>query len=41
MTGEGGDVDLHQLGKLDDGWGEYVETLEQFPYEKFGILVGS
>lgn len=40
-TGEGGDVDLHQLGELDDGWGEYLETLEKFPYEKYGIIVGS
>jgi len=38
-TGEAGQVDLHQLGELDDGWAEYYETLVDFPYRKYGISV--
>ena len=38
-TGEGGDVDLHQLGEVDDGWADYLENLVNFPYEKFGIIL--
>jgi pseudouridine-5'-monophosphatase len=40
-TGEAGEVDLHQVGKPDDGWAEYMLSLEDFPYEKFGIVVPS
>jgi pseudouridine-5'-monophosphatase len=28
-----------QLGQIDDGWGEYLPSLEDFPYSKFGIVV--
>lgn len=38
-TGEAGDVDLHQLGELGDGWAEYMLNLENFPYDKFGVVV--
>ncbi|KJZ79462.1 hypothetical protein HIM_00931 [Hirsutella minnesotensis 3608] len=38
-TGEGGDVDLHQLGELGDGWAEYMASLESFPFDKFGIHI--
>ncbi|KAK8143494.1 hypothetical protein G3M48_007168 [Beauveria asiatica] len=38
-TGEAGDVDLHQVGEVDDGWAEYLETLEDFPYERYGIVI--
>ncbi|KAH7324983.1 HAD-like domain-containing protein [Stachybotrys elegans] len=38
-TGEAGAVDLHQLGQLGDGWGQYLPTLENFPYDKYGIKV--
>ncbi|KAK4035047.1 HAD-like domain-containing protein [Parachaetomium inaequale] len=38
-TGEAGDVDLHQLGEVGDGWAEYLPTLEGFPYERYGIVV--
>ncbi|KAJ6789662.1 hypothetical protein PWT90_08676 [Aphanocladium album] len=38
-TGEAGDVDLHQVGEINDGWAEYLETLENFPYEHYGIVV--
>lgn len=38
-TGEAGDVDLHQLGELGDGWAEYLVSLESFPYENFGIVI--
>ncbi|TVY42308.1 Uncharacterized protein LOCC1_G004612 [Lachnellula occidentalis] len=37
-TGEGVG-DLHQVGEVDDGWAEHLETLEDFPYEKYGIVV--
>jgi pseudouridine-5'-monophosphatase len=37
-TGEGGDVDLHQLGEVGDGWAEYLKSLEGFDYEKYGIV---
>jgi pseudouridine-5'-monophosphatase len=38
-TGEAGEVDLHQVGEIDDGWAEYMLSLEDFPYEKFGITI--
>jgi len=38
-TGEAGDVDLHQLGEVDDGWADYFATLVDFPYTKYGIVV--
>ncbi|KAI9849402.1 MAG: hypothetical protein M1830_007111, partial [Pleopsidium flavum] len=25
--------------EIDDGWGELLETLEDFPYERYGIKV--
>ncbi|KAI1138723.1 HAD-like protein [Hypoxylon sp. FL0543] len=28
-----------QRGKIDDGWAEQLPSLEDFPYEKFGIVV--
>lgn len=37
-TGEG-EGDLHEIGEVDDGWGEYLENLENFPYERYGIVV--
>jgi pseudouridine 5'-phosphatase len=37
-TGEGGDVDLHQLGEVGDGWAEYLPSLEGFDYAKYGIV---
>ncbi|KAK3306475.1 HAD-like domain-containing protein [Chaetomium strumarium] len=38
-TGEAGNIDLHQLGEIDDGWAEYLPTLVDFPYDKYGIVV--
>ncbi|KAK1759236.1 HAD-like domain-containing protein [Echria macrotheca] len=38
-TGEAGDVDLHQVGEIDDGWAQYLATLVDFPYDKYGIVV--
>ena len=38
-TGEAGDVDLHQLGDIDDGWADYYPTLVDFPYARYGIVV--
>ncbi|RYP04890.1 hypothetical protein DL764_004160 [Monosporascus ibericus] len=37
--GEAGEVDLHQLGKIGDGWGEYLYDLTSFPYEKYGMVI--
>jgi pseudouridine-5'-monophosphatase len=37
-TGEGGDVDLHQLGEVGDEWAEYLPSLEGFDYAKYGIV---
>ncbi|OHX01156.1 haloacid dehalogenase-like hydrolase [Colletotrichum incanum] len=38
-TGEAGQVDMHQVGEIDDGWAEYLPTLEDFPYQKFGMAI--
>ncbi|KAH7354928.1 haloacid dehalogenase-like hydrolase [Rhexocercosporidium sp. MPI-PUGE-AT-0058] len=38
-TGEAGDVDMHLVGELGDGWAERLETLEEFPYQRYGIVV--
>lgn len=35
---EGGEVDVHQLGEVGDGWGEQRVNLVNFPYEKYGIV---
>lgn len=37
--GEAGEVELHQLGEVGDGWAEYLPTLVGFPYERYGIVV--
>lgn len=39
-TGEAGvGVDEHQLGEIDDGWAQYLESLVDFPYSSYGIVV--
>jgi pseudouridine-5'-monophosphatase len=38
-TGEAGDVDLHQVGEIGDGWAEYMLNLVDFPYNKFGMVI--
>lgn len=38
-TGEAGAVDMHQVGEIDDGWAQYLETLENFPYERYGVVI--
>lgn len=39
-TGEAGvGVDEHQLGQIDDGWAQYLESLVDFPYSSYGIVV--
>ncbi|WYZ45007.1 hypothetical protein EsH8_VIII_000323 [Colletotrichum jinshuiense] len=38
-TGEAGNVDMHQVGEIDDGWAEYLPSLEDFPYGKFGMVI--
>lgn len=35
--GEAGDVEMENVGEVGDGWGEYLESLEGFPYAKYGI----
>ncbi|PBP20608.1 haloacid dehalogenase-like hydrolase [Diplocarpon rosae] len=37
--GEAGCVDMHLVGEVGDGWAEYLETLEAFPYERYGFVV--
>ena len=40
LTGEAGlGVDEHTLGQLGDGWAEYLPSLENFPYARYGIVV--
>ncbi|EMR83794.1 putative haloacid dehalogenase-like hydrolase protein [Botrytis cinerea BcDW1] len=31
--------DEEQLGQIDDGWGQLLPNLEDFPYETYGIVV--
>jgi pseudouridine 5'-phosphatase len=38
-TGEAGQVDMHQVGKVGDGWGQYLNSLENFPYRSYGITI--
>lgn len=38
-AGEAGEVDMHQVGQIGDGWAEELSTLEAFPFEKYGIVV--
>lgn len=38
-TGSGGEVDMHLVGELDDGWGEHLDSLVDFPYARYGIVV--
>lgn len=40
LAGRSGLMDIgnaEQLGEVDDGFGEYLPTLEDFSYEKYGI----
>ncbi|KAG6004259.1 hypothetical protein E4U21_001271 [Claviceps maximensis] len=37
-TGEAGDVDMHQVGKVNDGWAEELVSLEGFPFTKYGMV---
>ncbi|KAH7376663.1 haloacid dehalogenase-like hydrolase [Plectosphaerella cucumerina] len=36
-TFEAGEVDVHLVGEVGDGWAHELETLENFPYNLFGI----
>jgi len=38
-TDVGSSEDMHQVGELDDGWADHLESLVDFPYEKYGIIV--
>jgi len=37
-TGEG-EENAEKLGEVDDGWADHLWSLEDFPYEKYGIVV--
>lgn len=42
ITGEMQETKNHDDGKpgeLNDGWGQLLETLESFPYERYGIKI--
>ncbi|SPO03160.1 related to GS1 protein [Cephalotrichum gorgonifer] len=39
LVGEAGEVDMHQVGELGDGWAERLPHLADFPYERYGIVV--
>lgn len=34
-----GEGDLHQVGVIGDGWGEQLESLENFDWKKYGIKI--
>lgn len=36
---KGEEGDNVEVGKIGDGWAVLLKTLEDFPYEKFGIEV--
>ncbi|KAG9243953.1 HAD-like domain-containing protein [Calycina marina] len=38
-TGEGCAEDIDQLGAEGNGWADHLQSLEAFPYEKFGMVV--
>jgi len=38
-TGEAGDVDLHQVGEIGDGWAEQMKDLTDFPFAKYGMVI--
>ncbi len=39
MGEAGHEVDVHQLGGIEDGWAEYLCDLTNFPYEKYGMVI--
>jgi pseudouridine-5'-monophosphatase len=39
MTGERRGKDDGEVGEVGDGWGELLSSLEEFEYEKYGIVV--
>lgn len=38
-TGEAGEVEMHLVGEVGDGWGTQYPTLEAFPWKDYGIEV--
>lgn len=38
-TQAGSSEDMHLVGELDDGWADHLDSLVDFPYEKYGIVV--
>lgn len=38
-TTSGSSEDMHQVGELDDGWADYLESLVDFPYARYGIEI--
>ncbi|KAI1862082.1 uncharacterized protein JN550_010547 [Neoarthrinium moseri] len=39
MGAAGEAVDVHQLGEIGDGWADYYQDLQNFPYEKYGMAI--
>ncbi|KAL8347834.1 hypothetical protein RB601_002862 [Gaeumannomyces tritici] len=40
LTGAAGaDFEANTLGEIGDGWGEYLPSLENFPFAKYGIVL--
>ncbi|KAI1090275.1 HAD-like protein [Rostrohypoxylon terebratum] len=39
--GEAGQIDVHQLGEIGDGWADYFPDLTDFPYGKYGMVIPS
>lgn len=37
--GTAGDVDMHHVGEVGDGWAQHLPSLVDFPYEKYGIII--
>jgi pseudouridine-5'-monophosphatase len=39
MGAAGEAVDVHQIGEIGDGWADYLPDLQNFPYERYGIVI--
>lgn len=39
MGAAGVAVDVHQIGEIGDGWADYLPDLQNFPYERYGMVI--